>query len=79
MVVLFLENPTPYYINFGSLTVNGQKRLRHSRFCEAPKVPFQFDEKDAKKHKKENSHGVLLMITVALTKEYEVLIKWFMV
>ncbi|HFV8082488.1 TPA: molecular chaperone, partial [Escherichia coli] len=69
---LVVENPTPYYINFGSLTVNGQK-ITPPIFVK-PQSSFQFDEKDVK-HKKGKIAWRLIDDNGALTKEYEVLIK----
>lgn len=69
---LVVENPTPYYINFGSLSVNGQK-ITPPIFVK-PKSSFQFDEKDVK-HKKGKIAWRLIDDNGALTKEYEVFIK----
>ncbi len=69
---LVVENPTPYYINFGSLTFNG-KKITPPVFVK-PKSSFLFDEKSIKSNK-----GKIVWRLIddygALTKEYETLIK----
>ncbi|EEW1584970.1 fimbria/pilus periplasmic chaperone [Escherichia coli] len=69
---LIVENPTPYYINFGALSVNGQK-ITPPVFVN-PKSFFTFEEGNIKSNK-----GKVVWQLIddygALTNEYETLIK----
>ena len=69
---LIVENPTPYYINFGALSVNGQK-VTPPVFIK-PKTSYTFD-KDNVKHNKGKIIWRLIDDNGALTKEYEAVIK----
>ncbi len=69
---LVVENPTPYYINFGSLIVNGQK-ITPPIFVK-PQSSFFFDEKSVKP-KKGKVVWRLIDDNGALTKEQEIFIQ----
>ncbi|HGX3883542.1 TPA: molecular chaperone [Escherichia coli] len=69
---LIVENPTPYYINFGALSVNGEK-VTPPVFVK-PKSSFIFEKTDVK-HNKGKIVWRLIDDYGALTNEYETLIK----